>query len=152
MNSSSRENFTKNKASEARETLGRLIEAKKAYDNPRSILRRGSVNAAIEQEEKKSEDRIDRLEKVLLNAIEKFNPNQPSGTEKSPGPEERQLQLYHGPPSEEEYHTQANSIASWNPDGSWNQGRQKDAPWRNHPNFRWSDNNQSQPPPLQITN
>ena len=51
--------------------MGRLIEAKKAYDNPRSILRRGSANAVMEQEDKKVEDRIDKLEKALLNAIEK---------------------------------------------------------------------------------
>ena len=91
MNSSSGGNFTKNKASEARETLGRLIEAKKAYDNPSSILRRGSANAVTEQDDKKVEDRIDKLEKALLNAIEKYNPHAPAENEKPPGLEERQL-------------------------------------------------------------
>ena len=62
--------------------MGRLIEAKKAYDNPRSILRRGSANAVTEQDDKKVEDRIDKLEKALLNAIEKYNPHTPSENEK----------------------------------------------------------------------
>ncbi|XP_042027236.1 uncharacterized protein LOC121774422 [Salvia splendens] len=35
--------------------------------------------------------------------------------------------------------------------GSWNPGRQRDAPWRNHLNFRWSDNDPNQPPPQQNT-
>ena len=102
MNSSSGGNFTKNKASEARETLGRLIEAKKAYDNPRSILRRGSANAVMDQEDKKVEDRIDKLEKALLNAIEKYNPHAPVEIEKPPGQEERQLQPYYSQPCEGE--------------------------------------------------
>ena len=80
------------------------------------------------------------------------NPHAPSENEKPPGPEERQLQPYYGQPCEGECQAQANSMGSWNPDGSWNQGRQKEAPWRTHPNFRWTDNDQSQPPPLQLTN
>lgn len=48
MNSSSGGNFTKKKISEARDILGRLIDAKKSYDQPRSILRRGSSNAVME--------------------------------------------------------------------------------------------------------
>ena len=77
MDSSSGENFTKNNASEARKTLGRLIEAKKVHDNPQSIMRRGSSNAVTEQDDKKVEARIDKLEKALLNAIEKCNPHAP---------------------------------------------------------------------------
>ena len=59
------------KVSEAREILGRLIDAKKTYDQPRSILRRGLANAVKEQEGEGVGDRIDRLERALLSAIEK---------------------------------------------------------------------------------
>ncbi|XP_042025752.1 uncharacterized protein LOC121772613 [Salvia splendens] len=55
LNSSSRGNFTKKRVSEAREILGRLIDAKNAYDSPRTILKRGSVDTVNVQ----SEDRID---------------------------------------------------------------------------------------------
>ena len=73
MNSSSDGNFTKNKASEARETLGRLIDAKKTYDNPRNLVRRSSANAVQEKEGEGVGARIDRLERALLSAIEKMN-------------------------------------------------------------------------------
>ncbi|XP_042019209.1 uncharacterized protein LOC121767074 [Salvia splendens] len=63
-----------------------LIDAKKAYDNPRNIMRRGSANAVMEQGDERVEVRIDRLEKALLNAIEKSPASQE--IEKTPGPEE----------------------------------------------------------------
>ncbi|XP_047949103.1 bifunctional endo-1,4-beta-xylanase XylA-like [Salvia hispanica] len=59
----------------------------------------------MDQEDKKVEDRIDKLEKALLNAIVKYNPHALVENEKSPGQEER-----------------------------------------------WTDHDQSQPPPLQLTN
>ena len=39
-----------NSSSEARDTLGRLIDAKKAYDNPRNLVRMSLENAVQEQE------------------------------------------------------------------------------------------------------
>ena len=117
MNSSRGENFTKNKASEAREILGRLIDAKKAYDHPR-IMRRGSANAIKEQEGEGVGDMIDRLEKALLSAIEKKSSLTSQEKEKPPGPEENQLQLYYDPPPDGEFQAQANAV------GNWNQGNQ----------------------------
>ncbi|XP_042056338.1 uncharacterized protein LOC121800915 [Salvia splendens] len=138
MNSSSGGNFTKKKGSVAREILGKLIEAKKAYDSPRNAMRRGSANALREQDDERVEARIDRLEKALLNAIENTNSTASQEKEKPPGPGEISSQQYYGPQEGDYY-------------GSWNPGRQRDAPWRNHPNFRWSDNDPNQPPPQQNT-
>ncbi|KAL1545167.1 hypothetical protein AAHA92_21921 [Salvia divinorum] len=54
---------------------------------------------------------------------------------------------YYGPPAEMEYPAQVYAARSWNANGSWNPGKQRDAPWRDHPNFRWSDADQNQPAP-----
>ncbi|XP_042056282.1 putative uncharacterized protein DDB_G0288537 [Salvia splendens] len=35
----------------------------------------------------------------------------------------------------------------WSPNGNWVPEKQRETPWREHPNFKWSDQNQSQPPP-----
>ncbi|XP_042023136.1 bifunctional endo-1,4-beta-xylanase XylA-like [Salvia splendens] len=107
-------------------------------------MRRGSANALREQDDERFEARIDRLEKALLSAIEKANPPASREKEKTPGPGEAPTQQYYGP-QEGDYHAQVNSM------GSWNQGKQKDAPWQTHPNFRWSDNDPTQPPPQQNT-
>ena len=144
MNSSSGRNFTKNKASEAREILGRLIDAKKTYDHPR-IIRRGSANAIKEQEGEGVGDKIDRLEKALLSAIEKKSSPTSQEKEKPPGPEENQLQLYYGPPPDGEFQAQVNAVENWNQTNqntSWNQWKIKEAPWRDNPCFRWADGNQ----------
>ena len=97
------------KVSEAREILGRLIDAKKTYDQPRSILRRGLANAVKEQEGEGVGDRIDRLERALLSAIEKKNSFVSQEKEKLSGQEENQLQLYYGPSTDGEYQAQANA-------------------------------------------
>ncbi|KAL1543936.1 hypothetical protein AAHA92_20847 [Salvia divinorum] len=47
VNSSSGGDFSMLRVSEAKRIISRLIDAKKAYDNPRTtMLHRGSVNAA----------------------------------------------------------------------------------------------------------
>ena len=64
---------------EAREILGKLIDAKKAYDSPRTILRRGSVDAVTLQSDDRMDARVDarmdakmkQLEKTILTALEK---------------------------------------------------------------------------------
>ena len=117
--------------SEAKENLGRLIDAKKAYDQPRSILRRGSTNAAKEQDEEGVGEGIDRLEKALLSAIEKKNSHASQENEKLPGQEENQPQPYYGPPGDGEYQAHVNVMGNWNQNNqntSWNQWRNKDAP------------------------
>ena len=114
INSSSGGNFTKNKASEAQEIVGRLIDAKKAYDNPRIIMRRSSANAVKEQEGEGVGDMIDRLEKALLSAIEKKDSPASQEKEKPPGQEDNQLQLYYGLPPDEEFQAQTNAVENWN--------------------------------------
>ena len=145
MNSSSGGNFTKNKASEAREILGRLIDAKKAYDCPRAIMRRSSANTVKEREGEEVRDRIDRLEKALLNAIEKKNTPGSTDKEKNPGQEEHQLQFYNNPSLDGDFQAQVNAMGNWNQSNqntNWNQWKIKEAPWRDNPCFRWAEGNQ----------
>ncbi|KAL1545258.1 hypothetical protein AAHA92_22004 [Salvia divinorum] len=133
--------------SEAKRILSRLIDAKKAYDSPRTtILRRGTVNAASKQTEDKMEARMDKLEKAILSALEQTK--QPVPTEKCQAPlGQEEAFPYYGPPAEMEYTAQVYAAGNWNANGSWNPGKQRDAPWRDHPNFRWSDADQNQPAP-----
>ncbi|KAL1562968.1 hypothetical protein AAHA92_05481 [Salvia divinorum] len=147
VNSSSGGDFSRLRVSEAKRIINRLIDAKKAYDNHRAQSnRRAPVHAATDQVENKLEARMDRLEKAVLNALEKNN--QPAPTEKCQAPlgqEESYPHPYYGQPPEMENFAQVNAAGSWNANGSWNPGKQRDAPWRDHPNFRWSDANPNQP-------
>ncbi|KAL1567198.1 hypothetical protein AAHA92_02703 [Salvia divinorum] len=112
VNSASGGDFSRLRVSEAKRILSRLINAKKAYDSPRTtLLRRGTVNAASEQPEDRMEARMDKLEKAIISALEKTK--QPTPIEKCQAP----------------------------------LGKQRDAPWRDHPNFRWSDADLNQPAP-----
>ncbi|KAL1534109.1 hypothetical protein AAHA92_31505 [Salvia divinorum] len=138
--SSSGGDFSRLRLSEARKVMGRLIDAKKAYDNPRAqVLRRAPVHAATNQAEDLMEARMDRMEKAILNAMEKNK--QPAPTEKCQAPLGQEEEFPHyGPPMEIEYQ-QANAMENCNPGGHWNQNgnwvpKQWDAPWRDHPNFR----------------
>ncbi|XP_042065422.1 uncharacterized protein LOC121808932 [Salvia splendens] len=89
LNSSSGGNFTQKRVSEAREILGRLIDAKKTYDSPRTILKRGSVEAVNVKSEHWTNARIDKLEKAILIALGKNNSPDPGEKNKqTPGPEE----------------------------------------------------------------
>ncbi|KAL1560389.1 hypothetical protein AAHA92_10602 [Salvia divinorum] len=111
VNSSSGGDFSRLRVSEAKRIISRLIDAKKAYDNPRTTILRGRSTK---------------------------QPTPPEKSNAQPGPEE--MYPYYGPPAEMEYPAQVNAAGSWNP------GKQRDAPWRDHLNFRWSDANQSPPP------
>ncbi|KAL1548304.1 hypothetical protein AAHA92_16550 [Salvia divinorum] len=72
VNSSSGGDFSRLRVSEARKVINRLIDAKKAYDNPRAqAIRRAPVHAAADQADDKMEARMDRLEKAVLNALKK---------------------------------------------------------------------------------
>ncbi|KAL1534107.1 hypothetical protein AAHA92_31503 [Salvia divinorum] len=147
VNSASRGDFSRLRVSEAKRILSRLIDAKKAYDSPRTtLLRRGTVNAASEQPEDRMEARMDKLEKAIISALEKTKQATPTEKCQAPlGPEES-YQLYN-PLTEGEYPAQVYAAGSWNANGSWNPGKQRDAPWRDHPNFRWSDADLNQPAP-----
>ncbi|KAL1543792.1 hypothetical protein AAHA92_20722 [Salvia divinorum] len=97
---------------------------------------------------------MDRMEKAILNALEKNK--QPAPTEKCQAPLGQEEAFPHyGPPMEMEYQ-QANAMGNWNPGGHWNQNanwvpKQRDTPWRDHPNFCWTEPN-SNPPPQAATN
>ncbi|KAL1537388.1 hypothetical protein AAHA92_29907 [Salvia divinorum] len=147
VNSASGGDFSRLRVSEAKRILSRLIDAKKAYDSPcATLLRRGTVNAASEQPEDKMEARMDKLEKAIISALEKTK--QPTPTEKCQAPLglEESYQ-YYNPLAEAEYPAQVYAAGSWNTNESWNPGKQQDAPWRDHPNFRWSDADLNQPAP-----
>ncbi|KAL1544654.1 hypothetical protein AAHA92_21476 [Salvia divinorum] len=150
VNSSSGGDFSRVRLSEARKVMGRLIDAKKAYDNPRAqVLRRAPVHAATDQADDKMEARMDRFEKAILNALEK---NKPPPAEKCKAPlGQKEAYSQYGQASEMMDYQQVNAVGNWNPGGHWNQNggcvpRQRDAPWREHPNFRWTEPN-SVPPP-----
>ncbi|KAL1559652.1 hypothetical protein AAHA92_09970 [Salvia divinorum] len=152
VNSSSGGDFSRLRVSEARRIVSRLIDAKKAYDNPRTQLtRRAPVHAATEQiNEDKMEARMDRMEKAILNALEKSKQPPPAEKCQAPLGQEEAYGQY-GQASEMMDYQQVNAAGNWNPGGHWNQNggwvpRQRDAPWREHPNFRWAEPN-SVPPP-----
>ncbi|KAL1563944.1 hypothetical protein AAHA92_06361 [Salvia divinorum] len=146
VNSSSGGDFSRLRLSEARKVMGRLIDAKKAYDNPRAqVLRRAPVHAATDQADDKMEARMDRFEKAILNALEKNK--QPAPAEKCQAPlGQEEAYGQYGQASEMMDYQQVNAVGNWNPGGHWNQNggwvpRQRDAPWREHPNFRWAEPN-----------
>ncbi|KAL1531261.1 hypothetical protein AAHA92_33959 [Salvia divinorum] len=147
VNSASGGDFSRLRVSEAKRILSRLIDAKKAYDSPRTtLLRRGTVNAASEQPEDRMEARMDKLEKTIISALEKTKQATPIEKCQAPlGPEESYP--YYNPLAKGEYPAQVYAAGSWNANGSWNPGKQRDAPWRDHPNFRWSDADLNQPAP-----
>ncbi|KAL1536459.1 hypothetical protein AAHA92_29108 [Salvia divinorum] len=146
VNSSSGGDFSRLRLSEARKVMERLIDAKKAYDNPRAqVLRRAPVHAATDQADDKMEARMDRFEKAVLNALEKNK--QPAPAEKCQAPlGQEEAYGQYGQASEMMDYQQTNAVGNWNPGGHWNQNggwvpRQRDAPWREHPNFRWTEPN-----------
>ncbi|KAL1531127.1 hypothetical protein AAHA92_33843 [Salvia divinorum] len=144
VNSASGGDFSRLRVSEAKRILSRLIDANKAYDSPRTtLLRRGTVNAASEQPEDKMEARMDKLEKAIISALEKTK--QATPTEKCQAPLGQEESYYYDSFAEGEYPAQVYAAGSWNANGSWNLGKQRDAPWRDHPNFRWSDADLNQP-------
>ncbi|KAL1553575.1 hypothetical protein AAHA92_14234 [Salvia divinorum] len=150
VNSSSGRDFSRLRVSEAKRVINRLIDAKKAYDNPRTqAICRAPVHAAADQADDKMEARMDRLEKAVLNALEKNK--QPAPAEKCQAPlGQDEAFTNYGPPMEMDYQ-QANAMGNWNPGGYWNQSggwvpKQRDAPWREHPNFRWTGPNSNPPP------
>ncbi|KAL1531267.1 hypothetical protein AAHA92_33965 [Salvia divinorum] len=147
VNSASGGDFSRLRVSEAKRILSRLIDAKKAYDSPRTtLLRRGTVNAALDQPEDRMEARMDKLEKAIISALEKTKQATPTEKCQVPlGPEESYP--HYNPLAEGEYPAQVYAAGSWNANGSWNPGKQRDTPWRDHPNFRWSDADLNQPAP-----
>ncbi|KAL1544878.1 hypothetical protein AAHA92_21673 [Salvia divinorum] len=95
VNSASGGDFSRLRVSEIKRILSRLIDAKKAYDSPRTtLLRRGTVNAASKQPEDRMEAMMDKLEKAIISALEKTK--QPTPTEKCPAPlgQEESYQYY----------------------------------------------------------
>ena len=76
-------------------------------------------------------DRIDRLERTLLSAIENKISPVSQEKEKLPGQENNQLQLYYGPSTDGEYQAQSNAMGNWNQNNQYtgcNQWKIKEAP------------------------
>lgn len=118
------------------------LSAKRAYENPRDPqLRRGVASVSAADQEDKMELRMDRMEKALLTAIEKSEP--PSPTLRQITEQKGQSSNY-DPPVDMDGMAQVNAARYWNPNGSWNPGKPRDARWRDHPNFRWGEGNQNQ--------
>ncbi|KAL1557122.1 hypothetical protein AAHA92_12647 [Salvia divinorum] len=119
VNSSSGGDFSRLRVSEAKRVINRLIDAKKAHDNPRAQSNhRAPVRAATEQAESKLEARIDKLEKVVLNALEKTKPPPAEKCQAPLGQEEAYGQ--YGQASEMMDYQQVNAVGNWNPGGHWN--------------------------------
>ncbi|XP_042067215.1 uncharacterized protein LOC121810521 [Salvia splendens] len=97
------------------------------------------MHAAEARSNEKLEARFEQKEKKLLEAVEKASaPPPPASEEKTyvrPSPEEHHYYYCEFPP-EPEAPNQVNAVGRWSPDGHWIQGKQRDAPWRDHPNFR----------------
>ncbi|XP_042014195.1 uncharacterized protein LOC121762364 [Salvia splendens] len=154
VNTSSGGDFARRRVSEAKDVLESLIGAKKAYDSPRTILRRGSVDAVTVQTEDRMDARLDKLEKAIVSAIGKNNAPAPVEKDKQlPSPKEG-CQNY-GPQGEMECQAQVSAVGNWNQNNqnsNWHPWKIKDAPWRDNPCFRWADRNQNPPPEPQTTN
>ncbi|XP_042027664.1 basic salivary proline-rich protein 4-like [Salvia splendens] len=149
LNLAAQGNFSKTPFSQAKSILERLIEAKRSYETSRGQCRRGAVHAAEARSDEKLEARFEQMEKKLLEAVEKSRaPLLPAPKEKTyvPPPPEEHHYYYCKFPPEAEPQTQVNAVGHWNLNGNWTQGKQRDVPWRDHPNFRWSDQSPSQPP------
>ncbi|KAL1532880.1 hypothetical protein AAHA92_32840 [Salvia divinorum] len=152
VNSSSGGDFSRLRVSEVKRVINRLIDAKKAYDNPRAQSNHwASVHAATEQAEDKLGARMDQLEKAILNALENGSPLL---TEKCQAPlGQEEVFPNYGPQMD---YQQANATGNWNSRSHWNQNggwvpRQRDAPWREHPSFRWTKSNLN-PHPQPLSN
>ncbi|KAG6387297.1 hypothetical protein SASPL_152484 [Salvia splendens] len=76
--------FSKTPFSQAKNILERLIEAKRLYETSRGQYRTGAVHAAEARNDEKLEARFEKMEKKLLEAVEKMRPPPP------PAPKETQ--------------------------------------------------------------
>ncbi|XP_042029923.1 uncharacterized protein LOC121776826 [Salvia splendens] len=82
INSSSGGDFSKLKVSEAKRVLDRLINAKKAYDIPRTtILRRVLTNTTTDTIKERMEARMDKLEKDIIGHYGEKESTCPAGEE-----------------------------------------------------------------------
>ncbi|XP_042067163.1 uncharacterized protein LOC121810463 [Salvia splendens] len=144
MNSSSGGDFSKLRVSEAKKVLERPVNATKAYDSPKAlIMRRVVANTTVDTTEDRMEARMDRLEKAILSAMEKNTQTAPMEKVKVASSQEEMYPSY-GHSGEQDFQAQANTT------GNWNLWKIKDAPWRDHPNFRWFDPNTAQQPLIRL--
>ncbi|XP_057811757.1 uncharacterized protein LOC131025994 [Salvia miltiorrhiza] len=160
VNSASGGGFFQNTVSEAKRLIQHLVEATREYEEPRIQLLKKAAQASSSDFEDKFEARMGKLERMLSTVVEKVaTAGQPS--EKPCGacgnPNHTSLQCTG---DEEEYQAQANSShnfyscdAPLPPLPKRDQySNNHNAPWRNHPNFRWRDpeqRQQQQPPVMQ---
>ncbi|XP_047949099.1 GATA zinc finger domain-containing protein 14-like [Salvia hispanica] len=138
-NSSSGGDFTQLRVSEAKKVLRKLLNAKKTYDNARDGYNRERVaSASATDQEERMDLKMEELKKELLTAIKQNTPPpSPNGGKEAP-------ELPYEQPDNSLDMEQANAAGYYNSNGNWIPGRQRDAPWRDHQNFRWGDGNQNQ--------
>ncbi|XP_057775227.1 uncharacterized protein LOC130994209 [Salvia miltiorrhiza] len=160
VNSSSGGGFSKNTVSEAKRLIQHLVDATREYDEPRIQMLKKAAQASSSNLDDKFEERLGRIERMLSTVVEKVaTAGQP--TEKPCGacgnPGHTSLQCTG---DEEEYQAHANSSHNfYSCDAPLHPLPKRDpytnnhnAPWRNHPNFRWRDpeqRQQQQPPAMQ---
>ncbi|XP_057808698.1 uncharacterized protein LOC131023170 [Salvia miltiorrhiza] len=159
VNSSSGGGFSQNTVSEAKRLIQHLVDATREYDEPRIQMLKKAAQANSSNLDDKFEERLGRIERMLSTVVEKVaTAGQP--TEKPCGacgnPSHTSLQCTG---DEEEYQAQANSSHNfYSCDAPLPSLPKRDqflnnhnAPWRNHPNFRWRDpeqRQQQQPPAM----
>ncbi|XP_047943047.1 uncharacterized protein LOC125189861 [Salvia hispanica] len=138
-NSSYGGDFTQLRVSEAKKVLRKLLNAKKTYDNAKDGYSRERVaSASATDQEERMDLKMEELKKELLTAIKQNTPPpSPTGGKKAP-------ELPNDQPDNSLDVEQANAAGYYNSNGNWIPGRQRDAPWRDHQNFRWGDGNQNQ--------
>ncbi|XP_057811707.1 uncharacterized protein LOC131025946 [Salvia miltiorrhiza] len=152
VNSASGGGFSQNTVSEAKRLIQHLVEATREYEEPRIQLLKKAAQASSSDFEDKFEARLGKIEKMLSTVVEKVaTAGQP--TEKPCGacgnPSHTSLQCTG---DEEEYQAHANSFHNfYSCDAPLPPLPKRDpytnnhnAPWRNHPNFRWRDPEQRQ--------
>ena len=117
-NSSAGGAFPHLRVSRAKEILGKLLGAKRAYDNPRDPqLRLGvAISSATEQEDK-MELRMDKMEKALITAIEKNGPASPTLNQIA---EQKGWITTYDPLEDMEALAQVNAAGYWNQNNNWN--------------------------------
>ncbi|XP_047943067.1 circumsporozoite protein-like [Salvia hispanica] len=111
----------------------------RTYDNARDGYSRERVaSASATDQEERMDLKMEELKKELLTAIKQnTSPPSPTGGQEAPT-------LPYDQPDNSLDVEQANAVGYYNSNGNWIPGKQRDAPWRDHQNFRWGDGNQNQ--------
>lgn len=96
------------------------------------------MNVYADIAEERMDARMDKMEKALLAAVENNNPPPPQEKVNMVVSEEEVYPNY-GQQGDPDIQAQVSVAGHYNSNGNWIPVRQRDAYWRDHPNFRWSD-------------